>query len=207
MKPLVYLTGMPASGKTTTATALVEARPDAVVLEYSMLLSDWLTKKHGREVGHRELRQASSGIITKEDVQAVDEELLQRAAEARRSNPVVVVSHPATREPYGFRVLMFPQEQLRRLAPSAICMLICAPKTISDRVRENAEGRPTDTDFETTVHTNIQIAVATAYSATVGAPLYFVQTDDNAATAVQRLSSLLGDPATTSAHSLSHRPA
>lgn len=191
MKPLVYLTGMPASGKTTVSDALRTSSRGVEILEYSQLLAGHLSRKHARDVTHREMRSSSSLIITPQDVSDVDDYLISHSAEVRKTRPVLVVSHPATREVYGYRVLMFSEGLLRRLAPTVVCMLVCSPDTIAERVAKNAEGRPADNAFQTKMHTDIQTSIATTYAYSMGVPAYFLETDGDAKKVVPLLDNLL----------------
>lgn len=191
MHPLVYLTGTPASGKTTLCLALAAAMPALQVLEYSELLADHLAKKHARSVAHEELRRSSSAIITQEDVELVDEHLLQLSAELRARAPVIVASHPATRESYGFRAVMFSAAQLQRLRPTAVCMLIATAEEVNARVRASPEGRPLDGEKQTQTHIDIQIAIATTYAFSAAVPLYFIESGSNTGAAAEKLLGLL----------------
>lgn len=191
MYPVVYLTGTPAAGKTTVCEALKQALPTLRVLEYSVLLSDHLSAKYGREVTHQELRSSSATVITPADVAAVDNSLISATTALRTSAPVIVASHPATREKYGYRVLMFSPQLLARLNPTYICMLICSPLTIADRIISNPEGRPADEPWQVATHTEIQTSIATTYSFSQGVPLYYLESDDDAGKAVAMLLRLL----------------
>jgi adenylate kinase len=191
MHPLVYLTGTPASGKTTVCEAIKAALPRVHILEYSELLAAHLGRKHSRQVEHCELRESSAVIITPADVAAVDDFLISHAADLRRTHPVVVASHPATRENDGFRVIMFSPQLLAQLKPSAICMLVCSPETIAHRVEKNAEGRPSDSLHQTQTHATIQVAVATNYAFSLGVPAYFLESDGDATRVVPSIVRLL----------------
>jgi adenylate kinase len=175
--PLVYLTGIPASGKTTVVGKVKAVMPTVAVLEYSVLIAEHLAKKHRREVTHEELRRSSSNLITRQDVLSVDSFLISYATKLRRERPVIVASHPVTREQYGFRAIPFSPSMLLRIAPTAVCMLICSSETVNRRVGRNAEGRPLLAKNQVATHASIQGAIAAIYGFSLGVPMFFLESE------------------------------
>ena len=106
MPKIIYLTGAPAAGKSSTMKRL-SARMDLAVWEYGARLTEHCQRS--RDVGSQDdLRAQSSGAVTPEDVDAVDLQLLDFVAEKRRTQHVLIDSHPVTKK----RVLRFSGDRL-----------------------------------------------------------------------------------------------
>ena len=120
------------------------------------------------------MRKHSAGVITAEDVTAVDEMLVQLVRDSRNSSHVVIDSHAVTKEKFGFRVTPFNLTQLHAIGPTMIFMLYAASETVIGRITSHAQGRPIPSLFEATMHTNLQATVAIIYSIQLGIPVYFL---------------------------------
>lgn len=171
MKPVIYLTGPPAVGKSTLCERLVERVPDLEVLHYSMLLRDYLAQK-GSTATEDGIRRASAAIITPQIVSEVDDLLLERVRALRAERPVIIDSHAVTKEQYGYRITPFALEKFRELAPTHVCLLYTDSKTVMNRISENPQGRPEVSSFEADFHLYLQSQVAVIYGMELGLQIY-----------------------------------
>jgi len=173
-KPVIYLTGAPASGKTTLAHALAAAIPELRVFNYGQELTQFLQRK-GRNVKSQEaLRSMSAGVASKEDIDELDLELLSLVDRERLDRPILIDSHPVTKEDYGFRVTPFTLERFGRLRPTEIIVLYTEPNVTLARISQDPEGRPMVTNFESSMHTGLQGTVAICYAMAYGTPIHFL---------------------------------
>jgi len=108
---VIYLTGAPATGKSSTAERLA-ASVGAVRLSYGELLTEQLSAKVSSQ---DELRAKSARVITPADVERADAVMIERIEAARRESMVVVDSHAITIESFGFRSVPYSVEQLKKV--------------------------------------------------------------------------------------------
>lgn len=174
MKRLIYLTGAPATGKSTLTENLQQLLPDTVVFTYSKELLGHVRVKSAAAETQDDLRRKSSEIITREDVEAVDKQLLALAEASRGRTSMVVDSHPVTIEKFGFRVTPFTKEQIKQLAPDVIICLYASAAVIEGRISTDPAGRPLPSRDEIDLHTQLQCQVASMYAFETGASLYFL---------------------------------
>src|SRR4051794_15258897 len=108
MYKVIYLTGAPASGKSSLGHYLKEnLYNDLLLFEYGAELTKYINKKNSKQFNQEDLRNKSSKIITPEDVQALDELLISIIKENRTRKHIVIDTHAVTKEDYGFRVTAF----------------------------------------------------------------------------------------------------
>ena len=62
-------------------------------------------------------------MITRNDIEAVDEILIDEVDTKRKYQDILIDSHPVTKESYGFRVMPFRAEQIDALSPDIIVSL------------------------------------------------------------------------------------
>ncbi len=170
---VIYITGPPASGKTTLIKRLGVAFPLVRIFVYSELLSEYITKRDRLRFSQKKLREVSAGKITPGDIWAVDQDLISEVRRARRSQHVLIDSHPVTKEHFGFRVTPFSVALLRDLAPSRICMLYADAGTVIKRIRKHPKGRPLISTFEADFHCLTQASLAIIYGVELGVPIFF----------------------------------
>lgn len=171
---LIYLTGAPATGKSTLTKNLSKRLPGTSIFTYSKELLSYVKGHQGSALSQDDLRRESSRVITHNDVRKVDEQLLILANSCRGNRNLVIDSHPVTIEKYGFRVTPFEKDQLKLLAPNVIVCLYAKAEIIVNRISKNAAGRPLPTLFEIDMHTQLQCQVANIYAIETGASLYFL---------------------------------
>jgi len=198
---VVYLTGPPASGKTTLRLQLQNKVTPLSIYHYSALLVEHLRASRS-ELGmmtEDALRERSATAITPEDVKTVDELLIRSVHEKRQQSHVLVDSHAVTKETYGYRITPFSMEKLRALQPTMIVMLYVQAEEIARRISANSGGRPSVSKFESDFHIILQSEVATFYALELGLPLYLYDTTTSVDQAAEALSAKLNDRPTGAA--------
>jgi len=174
MGRVIYLTGAPATGKSTLCANLQQRAARLLLLSYSVMLRDHVRQRDGADIGAAEIREQSSRVITREDVMAVDAKLIDEVNAKRGTHDILIDSHPVTKESFGFRVTPFTAEQVKALAPDAIVCLYAAPEALHGRIRQAPDGRPIPSIFELELHVQVQAAVATQYSVETGRSCYLI---------------------------------
>jgi adenylate kinase len=187
---VIYLTGAPAAGKSSTARALKERVQALEVWEFGDRLKQHLARRFS-SVSQEDLRRESEHLITPEDVAAVDRWLIEWAHDARKTSHVVIDSHPVTKERYGFRVTPYSLADFARLAPTKIWALYCSPEVTLQRIGRNPAGRPSVTPEEARMHTLLQASVAVTYGMSLGIPVHFFDSDGDPARLADELAARL----------------
>jgi adenylate kinase len=176
MPKVIYLTGAPAAGKSSTTHMLSGRVPQLLIWEYGARLTDHVRRRVGQLAGQDELRAQSATIVTPEDVVEVDLQLLTFVHKNRSDHHVIIDSHPVTKESYGYRITPFSLEQFASLAPDEIWVLYASPEDTLKRIANDAGGRPMITREEALAHTFLQASVAATYGASLGCPSYMFDT-------------------------------
>jgi adenylate kinase len=174
MGSVIYLTGAPATGKSTLGRALATEVPGLQLFCYSEHLRDLVNRRAPSSVTESSIREKSAAIVTSDDVKQLDEQLVGWVAAERARNPIVIDSHPVTKENFGFRVTPFSHDRVRELSPDFIVCMYAAPEVIEERIRADPQGRPLPTRYELSLHTQAQINVAVQYGIILGRPCYLV---------------------------------
>jgi adenylate kinase len=175
MKPVIYLTGAPATGKSTLARNLQAACAELKVFSYSEQLRKHVADRTGREeLAAEAIRQQSSFVVTPQDIEDLDRKLAEFVRQHRSTCPVLIDSHAVTKEPYGFRVTSFKAESLQAIAPDCIVCLYANSDVLIDRIGANAMGRPQVTRFEADMHVQLQAGLAVHYGVILGKAVYLV---------------------------------
>ncbi|GGA90121.1 AAA family ATPase [Puia dinghuensis] len=175
MYNLIYLTGSPASGKSSLSSEIQREREEGVVVfEYGKELTLYLKAKGAQLHSQTELREKSAAVVTKDDINALDNRLLDFANFHRHTKHVIVDSHAVTKEAYGYRILPFSAEQMKVLNPQKIIVLYAESEVIINRISANSQGRPPISPFEADMHTFMQAAVAINYGMMLHAPIYYL---------------------------------
>ena len=172
MGKVIYLTGAPASGKSTLCERLASVVPSLVTYSYSALLRDHVSERMQENLDEAGIRQQSAKLVTRMDVEAVDNWLLEEVREMRKSRHLVIDSHAVTKEDYGFRVTSFKLDQLQALDPDAIICLYVPPHVTRSRIDADAAGRPLPSEFEIEFHAHLQASLATQYAFALGKTCY-----------------------------------
>jgi adenylate kinase len=175
LKPVIYLTGAPATGKSTLSRNLKLAVPQLVVFAYSEKLREHVAAKNSRgKISESEIREKSSAIVTPEDIEQLDAKLIELVQTERLRQPVLIDSHAVTKERYGFRVTGFSDSMFKALNPTAIICLYAHSSIIKTRIEKNSMGRPTVSDAEADMHNLLQANLAMQYAVQAGRPFYLL---------------------------------
>lgn len=174
MGKIIYLTGAPATGKSSLTAGAANCATNMEVFTYSLELARVTSARIGH-LTQNDMREQSSKIITREDVALVDEQLIEKAALFRQQDGFLVIdSHPVTIEEFGFRVTPFTKGMLSRLKPDVITCLYADAATLESRIKADAAGRPLPSAADLNRHVDLQCQVAWAYAFESGASLYFL---------------------------------
>src|SRR5688500_3313637 len=106
--PVLYLTGAPASGKSTLAGQLEELA-GARVYSYGRAL---MSHRSLEGVTYDDLRGKSAELVTPELIEEIDSSLPSVVAEWREAGPVVIDSHAVTSEAWGLRATPYSLSHL-----------------------------------------------------------------------------------------------
>ena len=174
---VIYLTGAPASGKSTASRKLQDVVPDLVVFEYGARLTEMIAKRRPDVGSQDDLRSRSALVVTKEDVEELDRRLIEFVDENRQVRNVLIDLHPVTKEWYGFRITAFSDAMLRQVNPSEIWVLFASATATIDRIERALGGRPTPTSLQAEFHTQLQASVAATYGILSGAAVYFFDSE------------------------------
>jgi adenylate kinase len=187
MPNVVYLTGAPTAGKSSTTRLLTERVLGLLVWEYGARLTEHITARCSGVVHQDELRTRSASVVTPEDVTEVDRTLVAFVTEHRDKHPIVIDSHAVTKEEYGYRITPFSLDQFARLAPDEIWVLFASPEATRARIAADAAGRPMASEEEARMHTALQASVAATYGMSLGRPVYLFDTGSARDDLVERL--------------------
>lgn len=172
MAEVIYLTGIPGTGKTTVGREL-ESASDGRIVHFPY--SERLALK--ARATHDELRAKSATLITREMVHDTDQELVELVSGRDPQVSVVLDSHAVTYETYGLRVIPFTPQRLVELGLTAVVCLTASPELIVSRVATEPAGRPLQPLAKVGQALTTQTAVAVNYSVQLGVPLHVVDTD------------------------------
>lgn len=187
MGKVIYLTGAPASGKTTVSRLLKEAEPSLLIWEYGARLTQHVQARLEAEFPQEALRRHSAAVVTAADVHEVDQALVAFVSEHRPRNNIIIDSHPVTKEAFGFRVTPFSLSQLGELAPDEIWQLYASPEVTIERITADPAGRPMISDEEARLHTTLQASVAATYGAALGRAVYLFDSAGDRSELLERL--------------------
>lgn len=187
--PTIYLTGAPATGKSTVCSELSKRLPELLVFSYSAELRKFAERRTGQSMSEDDIRRLSGIAITPEDVQGLDAELAELAAQRRGVGPLIIDSHAVTKEVYGFRVTAFDPTALARVNPDCIVCLYTSPEVACQRIAKDPRGRPYVSAFEAGMHTQLQGSVAAQYGVLLGKPVYFVDSSEPVERVVNQVAS------------------
>lgn len=175
---VVYLTGAPATGKSTLTEFLASVIDPLHIFCYSKELLKHVNRHKNVDITSQDdIRRTSAKLITKDDVNAVDKQLIDFVQNERSRTHIIIDSHAVTKESYGYRVTPFQPNKLRLLDPTAIIVLYTESDTVIERITSNAQGRPRISPFEADFHTHLQASLALAYSLELGIPIHYLDSN------------------------------
>ncbi|WP_084540147.1 AAA family ATPase [Azorhizobium doebereinerae] len=167
MKKLVYLTGAPASGKSTLIKGLAAEISDLKVFEYGRAMSALL-----KSVSRESLRDGTDGRVTQTDIDEVDRQMADWAHEFRRQNNLIIDSHHVTIESYGFRIAPFSLAKLETLQIDEFWVLIADSALSVERIERDRRGRRIPSPYQADFHTAVQASLASQYAVLTARPVY-----------------------------------
>ncbi|MCL2311721.1 MAG: AAA family ATPase [Firmicutes bacterium] len=170
----IYLTGAQATGKSTLITHIKKTLPKIEVISYSSILQSYLTSKFNQPIEHLKMRAESSHIITPEDIDRVDKELINIVHTKNLCNHVIVDSHAITNEWYGFRATPFSVDVLKQLNFDLLFSLYAPTDDISQRLLDDPAGRMLGNKEEIYSSMFLQNSVALSYGIILNKPTYFL---------------------------------
>lgn len=191
MFKLIYMTGAPAAGKSTTSRYLASNHPNVVVFEYGAELTKLIASRHIGDLEQTTVRQKSSDIVTENDVNELDRYLIEFVKKNIEISNIIIDSHPVTKESYGFRITPFSRLQIEMLGIDEVWALYAPASVIIDRIKADAGGRPVPTVEEAEMHNQLQGAVAAQYAVLSGKAAYIFDTSGDREAFYERLAKRL----------------
>lgn len=194
MYKVIYLTGAPASGKSSICSAVKAKESKTVIFRYGKVLTDYV-KQRMADVTQEGLRGSSAMIVRPSDVKEIDRQMVEFVSAERRKNHVIIDTHALTREVYGFRMTPVSEKDMKALNPDFMITLMASPNATRERTKNKAEGRPQLSDWQFQLQTDLQNIIPAAYSITCGVPAYFIEneTQGNFDCAVNEICKLLSE--------------
>ncbi len=192
MYPVIYLTGAPASGKSTLARNLLEEVKDLAVFAYSEELRKHVGGKLDRQLSEDDIRAMSAQVVTAADVRELDQILQEKIRSGRQQRPFLIDSHAVTKEAYGFRVTSFDTSTLQAIGPTCIISLYVPVATTLQRISSDPMGRPTVSAEEAQMHSQLQNGLAAQYGVLAGCPVYLLDATQPPAILVAQVKELAG---------------
>jgi adenylate kinase len=190
---LIYLSGAPASGKSTLLRNLKLMSENTLVFEYGKEMSARLSSlsKNSVQIEQAALRGGTENYVHQSDIDALDEEMTRWVDDNRDTSNLIIDSHHVTAENYGFRIAPFTPTKLARLNINEFWLIILSGKSTKKRIRADPEGRLLLNKFNFNFHTLVQSNLITTYAFYCGSPVYIfdgsTSPDKLAGQAYQRL--------------------
>lgn len=193
MGKVIYVTGAPATGKSTLCKALAIAGSGIRAFCYSERLRDHIAVQAGVSLNEADIRRESASLVTSKHVEEVDELLNEEILQTRTTDTHLLIdSHPVTKEAYGFRVTPFSAERLVSLQLDTLLCLYAAPEVLAQRISTDAQGRPLPSLFELSIHVHLQASVIAQYAVLAGRPCYLVDSGLEKTILMERVRVLAG---------------
>lgn len=192
MGKVIYVTGAPATGKSTLCTTLMSDL-GVQMFCYSQRLRDHINRHASHGLDEVDIRRQSAHVITSMHVNEVDDMLQAEADSCRAAGKHLLIdSHPVTKEDYGFRVTPFKLQRLLDLKIDHFICLYADPEVLASRIDQNPQGRPLPSCYELSVHVELQAAVVSTYSIVSGRPCYLVDSGIDRMQLVKQVKRLVG---------------
>lgn len=167
---LIYVTGAPASGKTTLISNLETKIQPCKAIGYGTLIRDALARE-GTDTAYSDLREKSSKVVSSGTVSSLDDKIADDVQQWLDESHVVIGSHSVNYEDYGIRITPFSAAALSRLPMSAVVILEAAPEELVQRRGENS-GRIWSKSEEAARLQALQIQIGLVYGIMTASPVY-----------------------------------
>ena len=187
---LLYLTGVPASGKSTITNAISHIEPSIQIIRYSDEIRRFYAQSKREHFTTSQLRAASSKIISHSDISNIDQYVLEKI-QSSSANYIVLESHALTAESYGFRATPFSIQMLKLIAPNLIVCLYSETDLIFERIKDNPQGRLLQSAEDIQVGQLLQMSLALQYGILTNAETHFVNTQQDSQVVARQLISML----------------
>lgn len=172
MGKVVYLTGVPASGKSTVATQLERELPQTLVFRFGTELTKLIQER--TIIDQEGLRTRSAHLVLPEDVSEIDERAVTFAHLYRQTHNVIIDTHALTNEAFGFRMTPLSSGRIADLSPDFLVTLIVEPEEIQRRISADPKGRPQLSIYQLWQQSELQNFIPATYSIICGVPAYFL---------------------------------
>lgn len=176
MGKVVYLTGVPASGKSSLCSMLEERVPNTRVFRFGYELTELV--KLRTNVTQEELRSRTTHIVTPDDVALIDQKAVDYAREHRSTSNIIIDTHALTREPFGFRMTPLSHQRIVELAPDFFVTMTATPRAILSRVTRAAKGRPILSVAQLEMQAALQGTISSTYAILCGKPAFFFENEN-----------------------------
>lgn len=170
---IVYLTGMPSTGKSSVTSRIAMLAPDIEIICYSDVLKRYLKQIKRVDYTTQELREKSSHIIFPSHITSLDTLVAQQIEESTAAH-IILESHAITVEDYGYRATPFSIKTLNRIRPDLIIVLYDKPQQIQSRILQDAQGRPLRDVEDIAYGQFLQASLALQYGVLRGAEIHFL---------------------------------
>jgi adenylate kinase len=173
MFKVIYLTGAPASGKTSICAFIKHNQKDFLLFEYGFELTKHINNRVKTKINQKIIRTESGNLVTPKDVSLIDKKLLRFVESNRNKKHIIIDTHAVTKENYGFRITPFSYNDITKLSPTDIFVLFADSNVVKERIKKHSMGRHLTSLFGFTMHNNLQASVAINYGMILGIPIYF----------------------------------
>lgn len=187
---LLYLTGAPASGKSTIANAISQIEPSIQIIRYSDEIKNFYAGSKRGQFTTQQLRAESSKIISHSDISNIDRYILEKI-QTSAANYIVLESHAITAESYGFRATPFSVQMLGMIAPDLIVCLYSETDLIFERIKDNPQGRLLQSTENIQVGQLLQMSLALQYGILSNAEIHFINTQQESQVVAQQIVNML----------------
>lgn len=187
---LLYLTGAPATGKSTITNAISQIEPSIQIIRYSDEIKNFYAESKRGQFTTSQLRTESSKIISHSDISNIDRYILEKI-QTSAANYIVLESHAITVESYGFRATPFSVQMLGMIAPNLIVCLYSETDLIFERIKDNPQGRLLQSTENIQVGQFLQMSLALQYGILTNAEIHFINTQQETQVVAQQLVNML----------------
>ena len=187
---LLYLTGAPATGKSTITDAITQINPSIQIIRYSDEIKKFLAQSNRGEFTTLQLREASAKIVSYRDIANIDQYILSKIQDST-ANYIVLESHALTVESYGFRATPFSIQMLQMMAPNLIVCLYSESDVIFERIKNNPHGRLMQNIESIQTGQFLQMSLALHYAILSNAEIHFVNSQQESKIIANQLVDLL----------------
>ncbi|USF28373.1 hypothetical protein N510_003332 [Firmicutes bacterium ASF500] len=187
---LLYLTGSPATGKSTITNAIFQMEPSIQIIRYSDEIKNFYAESKRGQFTTSQLRMESSKIISHNDISNIDQYILKKI-QTSTANYIILESHAITVESYGFRATPFSVQLLGMVAPNLIVCLYSEADLIFERIKNNPQGRLLQSTENIHVGQFLQMSLALQYGILTNAEIHFINTQHEPQVVAQQLVHML----------------